>query len=72
MALWNKKSHGEQLSETSARSIITDAAKRIKLFIAFYRNIGPDKTRVSYEAMDDDAKLWIDGDDDHQLSLADE
>jgi hypothetical protein len=77
--LWNGGPHGEQLSKPQPGSIITDY-KRFQTdqtFIAFRDwlddNI-PDKTRIPKcdEAMDDDAKLWIDGDDDHQLSLYDE
>jgi hypothetical protein len=68
--LWNGGPHGKQLSKPEPGSIIADykRAQTDQTFVEFRNWLNdeiPDKTRIPKcdEAMDDDAKLWVDGDD---------
>jgi hypothetical protein len=73
---WNGGPHGEQLFEPERGHLITEykRAQTDQTFVKFRDWLDdkiPDKTRIPKcdEAMDDDAKLWVDEDDDHQLSM---
>jgi hypothetical protein len=77
--LWNGGPHGEQLSKPKPGTFVADykRGQTDQTFIEFREWLNDeihDKTRIPKcdEAMDDDAKLWVDGDDDNARTTYDE